>query len=106
MPPAHRLYVGTIGEGLFLSTDGGDNFRRACDGTFVECHVRALAVHPQDPRTLYMGCELGLFRSPDGAGHWERVESPINDRRVWSILLHPQNPDVIVVGACPSRLFR
>ncbi len=106
MPSAHRLYVGTIGEGLFLSTDGGSTFRRACDGTFVECHVRALTVHPQDPRTLYMGSELGLFRSRDGAGQWERVESPVNDRQVWSILLHPRNPDLIVVGTCPSRLFR
>ena len=43
----HRLYVGTIGEGLFRSLDGGRTFRRACDGTFVECDVRALVVHPQ-----------------------------------------------------------
>jgi hypothetical protein len=28
----HRLYVGTIGEGLWRSTDGGDRFVRACDG--------------------------------------------------------------------------
>jgi photosystem II stability/assembly factor-like uncharacterized protein len=103
---AHRLYVGTIGEGLFLSTDGGATFRRACDGTFVECHVRALVVHPRDPQTLYMGSELGLFRSRDGAGQWERVESPINDRQVWSVLVHPRNPDLIVVGTCPSQLFR
>ena len=25
----HRLYVGTIGEGLFRSLDGGETFRRA-----------------------------------------------------------------------------
>src|SRR5919108_669111 len=63
----HRLYVGTIGEGLFRSTDGGERFVRACDGMFVECHVRALAVHPRDPRVLYLGSEQGLFRSTDGA---------------------------------------
>ena len=32
----HRLYVGTIGEGLWRSTDGGSKFVRACDGMFVE----------------------------------------------------------------------
>ena len=37
----HRLYVGTIGEGLFRSLDAGRTCRRACDGTFVEC-----AAHP------------------------------------------------------------
>src|SRR6516165_3832294 len=106
MPPPHRLYVGTIGEGLYRSTDGGASFVRACDGMFVECHVRALAVHPRQPLTLYLGTEQGLFRSADGAGNWARVESPLNGLQIWSVLLLPSDPDVILVGTCPSRLFR
>src|SRR5258707_8975133 len=106
MAMTHRLHVGTIGEGLFRSTDGGESFVRACDGTFVECHVRALAVHPREPRTLYLGSELGLFRSTNGADSWTRVESPINGRQVWSILLLPADPDLFLVGPCPACLFR
>lgn len=106
MMMAHRLYVGTIGEGLFRSLDGGETFRRTCDGMFVECHVRALAVDPRDDRRLLLGNELGLFRSADGAENWERVESPVNGLQVWSILLLPQNPAVMLVGTCPSRIFR
>lgn len=106
MSAAHRLYVGTIGEGLFRSTDGGDSFVRACDGMFVECHVRALVVHPRDPRLLYLGTEQGLYRSTDGADHWSRVESPLNGLQLWSILLLPHAPDVILAGTCPARLFR
>src|SRR5438270_4288320 len=105
MTAPHRLYVGTIGEGLFRSTDGGETFVRACDGMFVECHVRALAVHPRQPRTLYLGSEMGLLRSTDGADNWTRVESPVDGLQVWSILISPHNPDVILVGTCPSRLF-
>jgi photosystem II stability/assembly factor-like uncharacterized protein len=103
---AHCLYVGTIGEGLFRSTDEGQTFARACDGMFVECHVRALVVHPREPRTLYLGSEQGLFRSTDGAGKWSRVESPLNGLQIWSLLLVPHNPDIILAGTCPSRLFR
>src|SRR5262249_34904102 len=106
MTTAHRLYVGTIGEGLFRSTDGGETFKRTCDGMFVECHVRALAVHPQDVRTLYLGTEQGLFRSTDGAENWSQVESPLKGLQIWSILLLPHDPDVILAGTCPSRLFR
>jgi photosystem II stability/assembly factor-like uncharacterized protein len=106
MASAHRLYVGTIGEGLFRSTDGGVTFRRACDGMFVECHVRALTAHPRQPGTLYLGSELGLFRSTDGADSWSRVESPLNGLQVWSVLLLPHRPEVILAGTCPSRLFR
>jgi photosystem II stability/assembly factor-like uncharacterized protein len=106
MATAHRLYVGTIGEGLWRSLDGGETFLRASDGMFVECHVRALAAHPRHPRTLYLGSELGLFRTSDGADRWTRVESPLNGQQIWSILLLPSAPDVILVGTCPSRLFR
>jgi photosystem II stability/assembly factor-like uncharacterized protein len=106
MPGTHRLYVGTIGEGLWRSSDGGVTFARDYNGLFVECHVRALVVHPRDPSTMYLGCELGLFRSTDNAGNWSRVESPINGLQVWSLLLSPHDPNLILVGTCPSRLFR
>jgi photosystem II stability/assembly factor-like uncharacterized protein len=102
----HRLYVGTIGEGLWRSTDGGLRFVRAADGLFVECHVRALAVHPHEPGTLYLGTEQGLFRSTDGADHWQRVPAPLDGLQIWSILLRPEAPEVILVGTCPARLFR
>jgi photosystem II stability/assembly factor-like uncharacterized protein len=105
MTQKHRLYVGTIGEGLWRSIDG-DSFVRASDGMFVECHVRALAVHPRDPQVLYLGSEQGLFKSGNGADGWARVESPLNGLQVWSVLLLPHDPDVILVGTCPSRLFR
>jgi photosystem II stability/assembly factor-like uncharacterized protein len=106
MSTAHRLYVGTIGEGLWRSTDGGTSFVRACDGMFVECHVRALAVHPEDPRVLFLGSEQGLFTSTSGADSWTRVESPLNGLQIWSILVMPQAPNVMLAGTCPSRIFR
>jgi photosystem II stability/assembly factor-like uncharacterized protein len=106
MTNSQRVYVGTIGEGLWRTLDGGDTFKRASDGMFVECHVRALAVHPERPRTLLLGSEQGLFRSDDGAEHWTRLDSPLNGLQIWSILVHPLMPDLIVVGTCPSRLFR
>jgi photosystem II stability/assembly factor-like uncharacterized protein len=103
---SHRLCVGTIGEGMFRSTDGGATFRRACEGMFVECHVRALVAHPRDPRTLYLGSETGLFKSTDGGDWWERLPAPLEGYEVWSILVLPSDPDVILVGARPSRILR
>src|SRR6266436_771690 len=105
MTGSHRLYVGTIGEGLFRSLDAGETFVRACDGMFVECHVRALAADPRNPPIIFLGCEHGLFKTYAGANHWSGVESPFDGRRVWCILLAPNQPDVIVVGTCPAGLF-
>ncbi|MGE3804316.1 MAG: WD40/YVTN/BNR-like repeat-containing protein [Gemmataceae bacterium] len=101
----HRLYVGTIGEGLFLSTDHGASFQRSCDGMFVECHVRALVVHPRHPRVLFMGTEQGLFVSRDGAGNWQRVSSPLDGKQIWSLLIAP-DPKLMLAGTCPAELFR
>src|SRR6516164_1926343 len=106
MSHLHRLYLGTIGEGLWRSLDSGETFTRDYNGLFVECHIRAMVVHPSDPRTIYLGTELGLFRSSDGASNWSRVDSPINGLQVWSISISPHDPNLIVVGTCPSRLFR
>lgn len=103
---AHRLYVGTIGEGMFRSLDGGETFRRACENMFVECHVRALAVHPRQPATLYLGSEQGLYVSTDGAENWTKLPAPLDGLQVWSLWVAPQRPEQLVVGTCPSRLFR
>jgi photosystem II stability/assembly factor-like uncharacterized protein len=105
MKQAHRLYVGTIGQGVFRSLDGGETFARACDGMFVECHVRALTVHPGDPRTLYLGTEQGLYFTTNGADSWTQVDSPMDGMQIWSVLLVPGNPNVILTGSCPARLF-
>lgn len=103
---SHRLYVGTIGEGMFRSTDGGVSFRRACEGMFVECHVRALAADPRDPRTLYLGSEMGLFKSTDGGDYWHELPTPLDGAQVWAILVLPADPEVLLVGARPSRILR
>lgn len=106
MTTSHRVYVGTIGEGVWRSTDGGTTYRRAADGMFVECHVRALAVHPGDSRILYLGSEQGLFRTEDGADNWHEVHPSLRGKQIWSILVHPADPDLIVVGVCPAAIFR
>jgi photosystem II stability/assembly factor-like uncharacterized protein len=102
----HRLYVGTIGEGLFRSLDCGRTFRRACDGMFVECDVRAVTVHPERPNVLFMGTELGLFRSTDGADNWVLVAGPLAGVQIWAVHIPRSRPDVILVGTRPAALFR
>jgi photosystem II stability/assembly factor-like uncharacterized protein len=104
----HTLFVGTIGEGVFRSLDHGETFRRAMDGpgVFVESQVRALAVHPSRPGRIYMGNEQGLFRSDDRAGEWQRIASPCDGHPIWSILLGTGEPETIIVGCCPARLFQ
>ena len=107
MTRPHRLYVGCIGEGVFRSTDSGQTFRRACDGmAFVECHVRALIVHPTRPEVLYVGSEQGLHRTDNGADSWTKLPAPLDSMQVWSLWQSAASPDVILAGTCPPGLVR
>jgi photosystem II stability/assembly factor-like uncharacterized protein len=105
--------VGTIGQAVWRSLDGGETFRQSCAGMFIEADVRALAVHPQDSRTLYAGTDQGLYRTDDGGERWERLETPFDPGEgwpggvaIWSLLVHPRNPDTLFVGICPAALYR
>jgi hypothetical protein len=72
---------------------------------FVECDVRALTVHPNDPATLFLGTEQGLFVSRDGADFWTAVPGPLEGRQLRSVLLAGHDPKLMLVGTCPARLF-
>ena len=100
------LYLGTVGEGLWRSDDGGAHWQRRALGMFVECDVRAIAADPRDANVLYAGTSEGCYRTDDGGENWRRLDSPMNDLVVWSLLVLPDRPDTILAGTRPARLYR
>lgn len=106
MGDSTTVYVGTVGQSIWRSQDGGLTFQRASSGVHSECDVRALLVHPENPRHLLLGTETGLFVSRDGAEGWERVASPLDGQQVWSLARDPRNPNVLIAGTCPAGLYR
>jgi photosystem II stability/assembly factor-like uncharacterized protein len=101
-----RVYVGTIGQSIWRSEDGGVSFRRTSDGLFSESDVRALAVHPRRSEVLYLGTERGCYRSPDGGDRWERLGSALGAAQIWSLAIDPHRPETIFAGVCPAAIFR
>ena len=66
------LYV-TSRKGVHKSTDGGETWQ-AVNAGLDNLNIRALAMSPLDPDSLYVGTNgSGLYRSPDGGVHWESV---------------------------------
>ncbi len=107
------LYAGTVGQGVWRSLDGGETFQRRCAGMFMEAEVRALAVDPSGSAVLYAGTDAGLYRTTDGGERWVRLETPFDPgggwpagTAIWSVLIHPNDPNLIFVGTCPSALYR
>src|SRR6266446_9257066 len=109
------LYLGLAGEtgrgrvvhsGLFRLADGSGEWEALARGLPEEPAVRALAVHPATPEVVYAGTQSGAYRSADRGKHWEKVEMPDHGLPVWSILFHPHDPDVILVGCENCEIYR
>ncbi len=113
MASNYLVFAGTVGQGVWRSDDGGETFQRRSAGMFMEAEVRALTRHPSDPAVLYAGTDGGLYRTLDRGEHWSRIPGPFDPGdgwpsgiAIWSLLVHPRNPDLLFVGACPSALYR
>ncbi len=52
------------------------------------------------------GTQSGPYRSADRGEHWEKVGVPDHGLPVWSVLFHPHDPDVILVGYENCEIYR
>lgn len=105
------VLVGTVGQGIMRSPDGGESWQRiaASQGMYQNPMVRVLTSHPKRPEAVYAGTERGLFKSDDAGQNWRRIESPLSEYSVWAMAIDPANPDNIFVGTgtpTPVAIFR
>ena len=111
MENGHTICVGTVGAGVWYSSDSGARWRRSrMKLPFYaepgEIQIRSLVVSPHDPNVVYAGSEVGLYRSEDKGAVWDLIESPADGKQIWSIAVHPDDPNVILIGTKPPCVFR
>src|ERR1043166_4427841 len=98
------------GSGLFVSTDGGNNWRPLFLGLPAPQDGLGrigIGVAPSDPRRVYAWVEApprfgGIYRSDDGGENWRRVNS---ENRIYGrgsdfscVRVDPKNPDIVYVA--------
>lgn len=111
------VYVGSRGEGVWMSTDGGEEW---ADAELPERDVFSLAVSPADG-SVYAGTEPSkLFKSTDKGGSWREMTGlqEIPSRHDWSfpprpwtshvrsIAPHPEDASLLIVGIELGGLMR
>lgn len=86
------------GRGLSVSRDGGQTWSHTFRGA-----VQALAVHPADPETVYVGSIGGIWKSTDAGSTWShslRFDEPWFE----SLAIAPSDPST-VYAASRHKLF-
>jgi photosystem II stability/assembly factor-like uncharacterized protein len=103
------LLVGTVEDGVFLSSDRGSRYQRWNFG-LLDLSVLSMAVSPAfaDDETLFVGTESGVFRSTNGGRAWREVSFPIDYAPVISLALSPDyaNDGVLFAGTESAGLLR
>ena len=95
--------------GMYTSDDAGVHWRRV-QTPFPSTGVRALAVDPQHPRTLYVAdcggaCARGtLQRTADGGASWKPIRGI--PWAVQSIAIDPKDSNTALAGTVRGDIFR
>ncbi len=91
----------------FFRLSAGDGAWQALDGGLpADVEVRSIAIRADDPDIVYAGTQAGPYRSEDAGRTWRSLGLPGPNRVVWSICLHPNDPQTIFVGVEGFSIFR
>ncbi|MEA2564687.1 MAG: hypothetical protein QOH06_6191 [Acidobacteriota bacterium] len=105
------FYFGSIGGGVWKTTDAGTTWKNVSDGFFEAGSVGAIAVAESSPDVVYVGTGtaclrtnlspgVGMYRSSDAGRTW--VHAGLRDAgQIGRVRIHPANPDLVyaaVVG--------
>ena len=82
------------GGGVYISEDGGENWRQIFDR---DQHVYDVTIDPNDPNTLYaVGFESSAWRSSDRGQHWKRIPG-FNFKWGYRVIPDPEDRNKIYV---------
>lgn len=102
-------YFGSVGGGIWKTTDAGISWKNISDGQLKTGSVGAIAVAKADPNVIYVGMGEhavrgvmtshgdGMYKSTDAGKTWTHIGLPYS-RHIAEIRIHPENPDVVYVA--------
>ncbi|HTM58033.1 MAG TPA: hypothetical protein VL123_06430 [Candidatus Udaeobacter sp.] len=100
----------SIGDGLYKSTDGGDDWQKL--GLDSTERIARIAIDPQHPDTVYVAAtghlwnddtHRGVYRTRDGGKIWERVLYGDASTGCADIVLDPSNPRTVYASLWTFR---
>ena len=101
-PSDSKVIAAGTRTGVFLSTDGGQGWRRITPKNHPDLrNIESLAFDPSDPQVLYAGTWHLVWKTSDGGAEWGPVhEGMIEDSDVMTLTIDPMHPQTIYSTAC------
>ena len=109
--PSHpeTFYMGTVGGGIWKTSDYGQSWRPISDGYLATGSLGAIRVAPSDPDIVYAGTGSdgirsnvitgkGVYRSDDAGQSWRFIGLP-DAGQIGAVEVHPDDPEVVFVAA-------
>jgi photosystem II stability/assembly factor-like uncharacterized protein len=95
-----KIYAGLATGGVYRSGDGGVTWTFAGAGLGADNPACALAVEPEQPRSVWAATPEGLFKSENGGATWTfRGPNIVEVRRdVVAVAIHPLEPSTVVTA--------
>ena len=102
-------YFGSVGGGVWKTTDAGLQWKNISDGYFETGSVGALAVAESDPNVIYAGMGEacirpvmtshgdGVYKSMDAGDTWTHIGLD-NSRTISRVIVHPKNADLVYLA--------
>jgi photosystem II stability/assembly factor-like uncharacterized protein len=95
--------------GLFRSKDAGQTWQQVNQEPLPDDGISTLAVHPQDPETVFGGTlRATLVKSEDGGNTWRQVSQglPNTRRPIFTLAVDPSEPATILMSLEQAGFFR
>ena len=106
------VYVSSMRDGLFKSTDAGATWK-GLRGDLPEGSVTALRVDPRDPQVLYVAANgvlsktrAGVAKSVDGGKSWRLMNEGLGSPYVEDLAIDPVRPDVLYAGTFMGGVYK
>ncbi|QCX01500.1 glycosyl hydrolase [Aggregatimonas sangjinii] len=103
-------YMGTVGGGIWKTTDAGLSWKNVSDGFLKTGTVGSIAVSESNPNIVVVGMGEhaargvmtsmgdGVYKSTDAGKTWTHIGLDYT-RHISDVIIHPTNPDIIFVAA-------
>ncbi len=103
------IFAGTNGDGIFVSTNNGENWKSINEGLQSKL-IHTILINgktlPAGHARIFAGTETGVSVSTDNGENWRSINSGLSGLGVWSLGVSPDSAgDTTIFAGCWSGIY-